>query len=39
MPVTKLQITSKAPVAGGKSFGDGGPYVHLKGRAYFSVGP
>ena len=39
MPVTKLQITSTAPVAGGKSFGDGGPYVHLKGRAYFSVDP
>ena len=39
MPVTNLQITSTVPFAGGQSFGDVGPYTHLKGRAYFSVDP
>ena len=39
MPVTKLQISSTTPFAGGLSFGDVGPYIHLKGRAYFSVDP
>ena len=39
MPVTKLDITNTGPFAGGQSFGDVGPYIHLKGRAYFSVDP
>ncbi len=39
MPVTRLDITSETPFAGGQSFGSVGPYSHLKGRAYFSVDP
>ena len=39
MPVTKLDIISTAPFAGGQSFGDVGPYIHVKGRANFSVDP
>ena len=39
MPVAKLDITSTGPFAGGQSFGDVGPYNHLKGRAYFSADP
>ncbi len=39
MPVTRLEIRSTAPFAGGQSSGDVGSYDHLKGRAYFSVDP
>ena len=39
MPVTKLEITSSTPFAGGQSFGDAGAYTHLKGTAHFSVDP
>ena len=39
MPVTKLDIISVTPFAGGKSFGEVGRYDHLRGRAYFSVDP
>ena len=39
MPITRLDITSTTPYAGGQSFGEVGQYDHLKGRAYFSVDP
>ena len=39
MPVTRLDITSVRPFAGGQSFGEVGPYNHLKGTAHFSVDP
>ena len=39
MPVTRLDIISETPFAGGEAFGDVGAYRHLKGRAHFSVDP
>ena len=39
LPVTKLDITSVTPFAGGQSFGEVGAYNHLKGTAHFSVDP
>ncbi len=39
MPVTRLDITSATPFAGGQSFGEVGPYNHLKGRAHFAIDP
>ena len=39
MPVTKLEITSSTPFAGGQSFGDVGAYTHVKGTVHFSVDP
>ena len=39
MPVTKLDITSVTPFAGGQTFGEVGAYNHLKGTAHFSVDP
>src|SRR5947199_30153 len=37
--VTRLEITSRAPVAGGKSFGAAGPYEKIVGKLYFEVDP
>ena len=37
--VTRIEITSTAPWSGGRSFGDVGPYVELKGKVYFEVDP
>ena len=39
MPLTHLEITSDAPYAGGKPFGDTGPYRELAGVAHFAVNP
>jgi hypothetical protein len=35
--VTHVEITSRADVLGGKSFGDAGPYERIVGRVYFSL--
>ena len=39
MPVTRLEITSTQPFAGGKSFGDVGSYTQVDGIAHFAVDP
>ena len=39
MPVTRLEITSSTPFAGGQTFGEVGAYTHLKGTAHFAVDP
>ncbi len=35
--VTRVEITSRADILGGKSFGHAGPYEHITGRVYFSL--
>ena len=35
--VTRVEVTSRADVLGGKNFGDAGPYERLSGRVYFSL--
>lgn len=37
--VTRLEISSTAPFAGGKSFGAAGPYVRVTGRFYGELDP
>jgi hypothetical protein len=37
--VTRFEITQRNVIAGGKSFGDRGPYVHLVGRVHFAIVP
>ena len=39
MPVTRLEITSQRPFAGGDTFGDVGAYTQIDGRAHFAVDP
>ncbi len=39
MAVTKLEITSRQPLAGGWAFGEVGRYVQLDGTAHFAVDP
>ena len=39
MPVTRLEITSQKPFAGGQSFGDVGTYTQIDGIAHFAVDP
>ena len=39
MPVTKMEITSREPYAGGRSFDDAGAYEQIEGRVHFSVDP
>ena len=39
MPVTRLEITSQKPFAGGQSFGDVGPYTQIDGIAHLAVDP
>ena len=39
MPVTKLEIKSRQPFAGGESFGEVGPYEQLEGVVHFAVEP
>ena len=39
MPVTRLEITSERPFAGGQVFGDVGAYTQIDGTAYFAVDP
>jgi hypothetical protein len=35
--VTRVEISSRADVLGGQSFGDAGPYERISGRIFFSV--
>ena len=37
--VTRLEITTRSDVAGGKSFGSAGPYEKIAGKLYFEVDP
>ena len=37
--VTRVDITSRADVLAGKSFGDVGPYEKLVGRIHFALDP
>jgi hypothetical protein len=37
--VTRLEITSREPVAGGQSFGNAGPYENIRGRIHGEVDP
>ena len=39
MPVTRLDISSQRPFAGGQSFGDAGSYTQIEGTAHFAVDP
>jgi hypothetical protein len=39
MPVTRFEIALRRPLAGGKPFGDAGPYEELKGRLHFAIDP
>ena len=39
MAVTKFEIESRSPLAGGTSFGEVGPYEQLKGTVHFGVDP
>lgn len=39
MPVIKLEIKSRAPFAGGQSFGEVGPYEQIDGVVHFGVDP
>lgn len=39
MPVTKLEISARAPFAGGQSFGEMGPYEYVYGTLQFAVDP
>jgi Alpha/beta hydrolase domain len=39
MPVTHFDLTLQRPLAGGRAFGDVGPYEELKGRLHFAVDP
>ena len=39
MPVTKMEIASRQAFAGGRSFGDVGPYEQLDGTVHFAVDP
>ena len=39
MAVTGLDITARAPFAGGRAFGAAGPYERIDGRLHFAVDP
>jgi alpha/beta hydrolase family protein len=39
MPVTHFDLTLQRALAGGRSFGDAGPYEELKGRLRFAIDP
>jgi hypothetical protein len=39
MPLTKFEITSRTPYAGGRRFGAVGAYAQVDGTAYFAVDP
>ena len=39
MPVTKVEIATRQAFAGGRSFGDVGPYEQLDGTVHFAVDP
>lgn len=37
--VTRIEITKREPFQDGKSFGEAGPYVRLRGKVHFAVDP
>ncbi|HMH49182.1 MAG TPA: alpha/beta hydrolase domain-containing protein [Candidatus Acidoferrum sp.] len=39
MPVTRFEILVRRPLAGGRAFGDVGPYEELRGRIHLAVDP
>jgi len=39
MPVTRIEIENRAPLAGGRSFGASGPYEYLTGVLHFASNP
>ena len=39
MPVTRLDITHRAPFELGRTFGEVGSYSYLEGKAYFEINP
>ena len=39
MPVTRLEIKTRGPLAGGRPFGDSGPYEYLTGLLHFASDP
>ena len=39
MPVTRFEVMLRRPLAGGRAFGDVGPYEELAGRLHLSVDP
>src|SRR5512132_2731104 len=39
MPVTRLEIEARGPLAAGRSFGAGGPYEYLTGVLHFASDP
>ena len=39
MAVVKLEITGRSPLAGGRAFGEIGPYTFVQGTAHFAVDP
>ena len=39
MAVTRMEIASRQAFAGGRSFGDAGPYEQLDGTVHFAVDP
>jgi len=39
MPVTRIELKERGPLAGGQSFGDTGPYEYLTGIMYFTADP
>jgi hypothetical protein len=39
MPVTRIQVENRAPLAAGRSFGASGPYEYLTGVLHFASDP
>jgi hypothetical protein len=39
MPVTQIEISSRGPLAGGRAYGDQGPYEYVTGMLYFESDP
>lgn len=39
MPVTRIDIKERGPLAGGQSFGEAGPYEYLAGVMHFTADP
>jgi hypothetical protein len=39
MPVTKFEVSTRAPYAGGRAFGDAGPYEYLAGALHYAIDP
>ena len=39
MTATRFEIRSRKPYAGGREFGDLGPFEHIEGRIEYAVDP